>query len=501
MKKSLIAIFVAAFLLGVPTSALGLNARGQVAAGVGTAPVSVDKQIFDTGGGAQWLDADRIAYQHLGSDGAYVAIYDTRTGQIGKAADRGGNTVVAGGGVWGAWLAGFGSFASTGFASSSAVIAAVGPDGAIAYIPDYTGVGVRVREQSGDEWVLTSAVAYDVQLLGQRRAIWREGFDIKTAGIADPAQLAGGVWRPRAVFAAGEWWVSYYADAVSGLALHPFASTRGYVVATGDAFGQDIVALNGGIREAWAIHEGEHPEDIRIADVDLSDPRRELGKPTEPTPPGNPDPVVTPPVEPQELGPIPDDVLGALVAARAKYPTPLGDQGSALINEVAWLFRSRGAGLEEKTGGNNCPQPKTGIRVACDIFRIGAVGYDVLADQEGEGRVTRAVGGPATKKLIEPVDPGGVATEPDPKPDPEIAALKQQLSQAIADLSALRIAHEDTIRLLDTRDKELAGARAQLNATQAELDALKAKPAPTCVGILSPSWGGRFGFSARCEIR
>jgi hypothetical protein len=116
---------------------------------------------------------------------------------------------------------------------------------------------------------------------------------------------------------------------------------------------------------------------------------------------------------------LPDNVYATLVSLRPKYPTPLGDQGAALLNEVAWAHRAEGYGLESKDGGNTCPQPQTGKRCGCDILRTQTLGWDVLADAEGEGRPVQADSGVADPaRFVAPVNPG-TAPEPEPKPQPQ----------------------------------------------------------------------------------
>ena len=92
---------------------------------------------------------------------------------------------------------------------------------------------------------------------------------------------------------------------------------------------------------------------------------------------------------------LPENVFNTLVSIRPNYPTPLLDGGARLLNEVAWIHRNEGWGLERKDGGNNCPQPQTGIPCGCDILRTEFWGYDVLGDAEGAAIPLRANRGPA----------------------------------------------------------------------------------------------------------
>lgn len=121
-------------------------------------------------------------------------------------------------------------------------------------------------------------------------------------------------------------------------------------------------------------------------------------------------------------------VFDDLVAARKHYQTPMApEEQAALLNEVAWR---NGLGLERKDGiGNNCPQPQTGIRVACDILRFpNNRGRDVLQDAEGVGRPDWGKEGPAdVRTFVEPVDPG-TSTKPDDPPPPPFLEVMRAIS-------------------------------------------------------------------------
>ena len=134
-------------------------------------------------------------------------------------------------------------------------------------------------------------------------------------------------------------------------------------------------------------------------------------------------------------------------------------QQAALLNEVVYPHRSEGWGLEKKDGGNTCPQPTTGIRIACDILRFGNLGMDVLNDAEGAGIPTWGGFGPATgASFVAPVDPGVVllpppvdppVDPPPPTPDAQLEELKRQTfwlekiagrqAETNAQLKALRV--------------------------------------------------------------
>ncbi len=103
-------------------------------------------------------------------------------------------------------------------------------------------------------------------------------------------------------------------------------------------------------------------------------------------------PVVKPPTGPGTPTPLPPNCtlpqptpFQTLQCARNGYPHPMSPSNRGqLMNQVAWYHRAEGWGLHLKTGGNNCPQPKTGTSVSCDILVDGKTGgvYDVLLDEE-----------------------------------------------------------------------------------------------------------------------
>lgn len=116
------------------------------------------------------------------------------------------------------------------------------------------------------------------------------------------------------------------------------------------------------------------------------------------------------------------DVRETLAAVRATYPTDRGltrEERAALLNAVAWAHRDEGVGLEKKPGGDNVPQPRTGILIAQDILRFpGNIGRDVLKDAEGAAEPAWGDPGPADPAtFVAPVEPIGASQPPvDPPP-------------------------------------------------------------------------------------
>lgn len=151
----------------------------------------------------------------------------------------------------------------------------------------------------------------------------------------------------------------------------------------------------------------------------------------------------TPPPEPVPgPGPItmklPDHVYATLQQVRAKYPTPLVDKGAQLLNEVAWIHRAEGFGLEQKDGGNTCGCPGISVRMGCDILRTRDRGWDVLSDAEGAGEPQQADSGPADPaRFVAPVNPSGQPDPPPPPPPPPSGALEARVLELEKRLTAL----------------------------------------------------------------
>lgn len=277
-----------------------LNSIGQIAHGKGGVGAFFNNSQFDAGGGADWLTDRDIVYQHGGVDGWYLALFDSHTarpdpnrpgwllGTITRAVldpaspfyNRGANDLRAGGGIWAAWLDGFGLYASNGLHLPSAGLLNVGPHGSIAYIPDrQNGLGVDVREPDGTTWRLTNGIAYDLQLIGRSQALWRDPSGaILTVGIPTPQVLPGAAWFPKACLVNNEWWIVYYSG-TSGLVAHPFNSFVGYsILRSGNAW-PDAITLSttpNTIRIAWSISEGEAAGHIQVRDVDITTNRIDL---------------------------------------------------------------------------------------------------------------------------------------------------------------------------------------------------------------------------------
>ncbi len=282
---------------------------GDVGHGVGGGNASLNNVAFSPGGVGGWQDRDNIAFAN-GADAWIVSTYNKVTGQIARVefpegvtalaaappvlrpfsramlrslvgapgfAEIPANVVYAGGGHVAAWLGSRGDerglYTTTGLRLQDGGLLGMGPDGACGYKPLYQSMGpTRVREANGDDWLLTAGHAAALQMLGDRRAIWMEGFAVVVANLPQPSYVTeGGIWKAQAAFVAGKWWIAYYSGS-KGIVLHPFESAaRAFpILPVGD--GWHAISSRGGniLRIAIAGHEGEQQGDIWGYDLDVT---------------------------------------------------------------------------------------------------------------------------------------------------------------------------------------------------------------------------------------
>lgn len=254
-----------------------LNSTGEYAMGVAGTQGSINGVLVPDSYGPWWFNDDEVVFAQP-SDGT-IKIMSVDSGIRTNASPFPPNDYRGGGSNWAAWANGRGLY-SPNLNLPEAGLKDVGPDGAIGYVPNYqSGIGCVVSEMNGTRWTLSSGIVYDLQLLGNLRAIWRdEGFRIRTIGIPPCIQI-GNAYRPRATFINNEWWVCYWSEPV-GVVLHPFNSTVGYtIVPPGiDAFNHDAVALSNDIEKVvWSTTQGELPEHYREKFTNvLTESRKEL---------------------------------------------------------------------------------------------------------------------------------------------------------------------------------------------------------------------------------
>lgn len=448
MKKQIWFVLVALVLLAGRADAVTFNSRGQVAQGIGGGAAAIDNQaIACCGGGATWTTDDTVVYQVCDTS-CRLETYDTRSGAKAVVADRGANAAYGGGGVWVAWLGGYGTYTSTGQFFASSTPGAVGPDGAIALKVEYNSYGPwDVLERNGSRWRLTEGDAYGVQLLGNGRAVWYEGGALHTRGLPAPQSLPGVTWWARTAFVNGSPWIMYQsANAGGKLVVHPYASLEGYVITQGnDTFGPDFVQLGNKLRIAYGAREGEQPGEVVVLDVDLSAPRTNLSALIVTAPTVPPPVIVTPPAPPVQTTQAPDrrSVVVDVMRAHPEINTCDEDKRGAIVDLAAqqlnggakqpWGRKSRG-----KPNGDVAVNPNTdGL-----TFLRGDGRFEIIDVISGAG----ACG--ATWDNAGVFDQGGngwwappqgvsVAQPPTPAPPSGDFVTKAQMEQAI------RHMHED----------------------------------------------------------
>jgi hypothetical protein len=533
VKRVFSLLVVALLVFAAAPQAVNLNGRGQVAMGVGDGVASIDGKVIGAGGGTDWVGDDEVVFQ---TDRHSIAIYNQRTGELREVAPSGANVLRAGGGCWASWLAGVGLYSSTDFRRPTAALADVSPDCAIGYVPDQqTGLGVTVHERDGSEWALSAGVVSDLQLLGQRRAIWREGLSARVANLPIPTTLAR-VWRPRASFCAGEWWLAYWTEPQPrGLVLHPFGSTRGYLLTSSDAFAHDFVCSGNLATVAWSRREGERPEDLAGAAFDVTTHARvELA--AAPDPPktedcgdrvdNDGDGLVDEgcPTEPDQPQPIP---CGHIPEAGQKALQKLWTvpQINALTRgdddqrrEAAGYYAEQLEFTLRQGWGRKRADPGRPLsKDAMAIQKQGHLcGWDIvdgvkrtLAFNEGEditGQVFVPLTTPGTGPSGGPKDwvahffGGGTPTDPDPGNGAQIVALKRRIADLEAENASLAEAHgRDSARIdqLEQLQRALETERDQLKA---KVDELEARPTEYSCEAKVPALLKMLGVKVGCRV-
>ena len=244
--------------------------------GVGGGNASIDNVTFSPGGVCDWLDDNRVAFAN-GADNWFVCIYDLTTKQIVHAYEppMPANIGFAGGGHVCSWLGGTdgnrGVWSTTGFRAPDSGLMGMGLDGSIGYKPLYQSHGpTHVRELDGTDWTLTPGHAANLQLFGQRRAIWQEAFSVQVLNLPQPLVAdTQGIWAACAVLLPSSHWISYY-SAARGIVLHPFNSFMGYsVLPKGDGWHKIARISETIIRVYIAVGEGEQAGQMWCRDYDI----------------------------------------------------------------------------------------------------------------------------------------------------------------------------------------------------------------------------------------
>lgn len=264
-----------------------LNSKGEWCGGVGGTWASFMGEIVaNPAGGTSFIDDDHIIYQ-VCNNGCIVEKYNVRTKTKSVFHNSGAFDIYGGGGRGaihydGASILDNSEPPVTTFHDVEAAIGPVGPDGAVAIKDKYQSYGPwSVIEKSGERWQLTPGDAQQINLLGDKRAVFIGYAGLTAIGVPTPKTCPGIFWWMRCFAVNGEWWILYQREDGS-LVTHPFSSTVGYLLAPAGSmtYRPDAIQLaNGMVRVVFAWREDEHPSVQIVRDYDFSAPRVELVPP------------------------------------------------------------------------------------------------------------------------------------------------------------------------------------------------------------------------------
>lgn len=276
-----------------------VNTPGDYCHGKGGGHAGINNDSFSLGGVMGWMDDETVAF----ASGEIICYgtewtacqYHRPTRMIVPLSDplTGANHGFAGGGH-AAWWWGpndhqppevkalGGLWSTTGFRAPRAGLLGMGPDGSIAYKPNYDSGGpTMVRELDGSEWLLTPNHAYALQLIGQRRALFNDsvnGFTV--VGMSAPKVL-GACYFPFAIGPIdGVWYFCcQYPD--YGTVIHPFNNPkRGYRIRAKDVEVWPGWGFNGNFIVPCAPNDGEQPGDMICEQISLHVPMIDLVTPS-----------------------------------------------------------------------------------------------------------------------------------------------------------------------------------------------------------------------------
>lgn len=400
------------------------NSRGDWCSGVGGDGVylTVNGLQVDPGpgGAGDWLTDDEIVCVRWTTfaDFRVVAISHTGTHRLLRSGVV--NRAYAGGGRWGTAEVD-GSFRLDDGMVVPPIVS-FGRDGSLTTWIDRARGGLVIAGTTVSE-----AVVYESHVLDAHTGIWIEPDGPHTIGMPAPQLLPGPVHGLRVAYDGQQWWAQYVSESNGQLVLHPFDSFIGYALTQPFdphnsetwAYRPDVVAIHGTLHSIWATIESELLGQIRGPVTPQDEARFSLRDLSAPVPPPI---VVPPPPEPKPMSGITDAQFATLVSVRAKYGETLDEkQIGALLNEVAWIHRSEGVGMQSKNAGTIAVQPKTGLTIWRGMRFAGHIGQDVLGQASiGKCIPTRGTAGPADPNtFVAPVEPeGGAVIVPTPVPVP-----------------------------------------------------------------------------------
>lgn len=260
-----------------------INSKGHWCGGVGGGTArwgtesGMGNVLAPEAGGTNWLERSsrdpEVIYQScLGTPTCQLIIHNVDTGAKSVARPVGANFLCAGGGVWAAWLganpnpAYVGVAASTGLHLPNAGLLGISHDGAIGLKAEYQSEGPNyVKEKNGDEWSIAESGIYDLQLLGNRQAVWRsyaeQGAVKTTPGVPVPVIITEAAYFLKMAEVDGKWYVCYASE--QGLVIHPAQDGNNATILHPEdierQFYVDFRAVGNRLYYAYAHTQGDEP--------------------------------------------------------------------------------------------------------------------------------------------------------------------------------------------------------------------------------------------------
>lgn len=464
-----------------------LSASGQLLLGLGDGRVSVSGVDVARGGKIVPLSTSTAVFQQTGDhDASHLAQVDLGNLAVTTLEATAISYLRANAGTYAISITPGGTHTNTGFAESGGLMLDVGPDGWLFVTTYQLQTDVRIYRPVLGSYVLDQSLTTPAffsdgfgpcfRALSNGRAAWADAalrLHVNKISVVNPT------WPIFSVVPVDLDGTIYLLELGNErLTLRPAHSLNGWIVATGDTFAPDAMALNGQILIGWSTTQGEMPGNGRSRSIDISSPTVPLGLPHDPGPTPDPDPDPEP--EPEPI-PMPDSLLAALQAERAKYgPGMTNDECVALLDAVA--ARHAGWGLLSKSSGNN-GRRRDGALCSVDhlVYKPLLRGVDCLSDA--------GAGGPSTptwnddpnsweafpvERFIAPLGGAEPVPDPDPEPVPDPTPTPQPQPKPCdlaPVLSALQVAQQEHGALL-MRVAEL----------QTQVAELLEKPAPNYSG-------------------
>ncbi len=357
-----------------------LTENGVPVGGVGGSGVFVGSQaIVNAPAGTATVGSDRVYYQS--------AALTIRSCMLDGSDDieeypHGANLILAGGGIWAAWLAGIGVRTSWGLSLPDASLLAVSEVGDVLVCPSYsTGTGLAMYDINGLIWTEANAQCAFLYPYPQAFAVdsdcvlWRDvGGKLHTIGLPAPAQAAPVVFDPFLMLHpdAGGYWVGYHTGD-DRMLLHPLTdASKGYVLATGLTFGTTATGAYAGFSRNSA-----ESQMVSLA-VDWSEPLVPLmvqpiptPTPVPPTPTPTPTPTVQPTPTPLPSPPVPT-MTDRLVSQDGRFTLIQQNDGNLVTYGPDGPLWASGALYVPPPPGPGAPRPTADdvTNVRCNFCNI-----------------------------------------------------------------------------------------------------------------------------------